>query len=707
MGYARNQIQQAIDISQQRYKSANDTFALLDILSELEKEQVIVLFFFCLFEKKVNHNRQASLETEAPLETEDWELVDRVPSAPKAKSEDIEESEVQFTLFVFDMFELQTIKVMKVMLEMGFEKESIQAAIDSCPKNLGAQCTMDTVSEYLLSGGNINSKKEESKEKEIEKGVVVMLVMDETVVEVRLEKLRIGMLRQKIERNLLGSLSVVDVEIKDAKGHVIETNQQLFNAFHSHTDRPCFFVTKKNDSFKKIKLHIWRTLKNKSVTETTNPVLNAVIEKPHADIICLQGSEQDALAALQKVTHTRPSLQVIVIFSTSKPAKLYYQVLLFFFLRGPPPPLQRNLFFFFFKKKKNLAKFREQETIWSGDYSSINSEIVASKQIIVTHAKTLSKKHQFFQCVDLCILHGFNIPSKQSLKTRNDWFLYQAFRSDCQMVVFASSRSFLADICKLVAQRKRTILLYMPSKGLFHNIPLPDITNLSFTKQSLEMWTEKKKEKPEKKEGEKLSKKQRQRARNEKFAQLREGLKSIGLIGTCMDIFIRHHIDDSTLPLLDEKALTNIKELTLGDRIKILKWLQQYQSRSSSSLSSSAPSSLSSSSSSSTTTTITPITTTPITITPITTTPITTTPFQNTHPSTTTNSFPTNDAEDSKEKENESKGLCVCCYDAKANMVFIPCGHLSLCEECAKERPDTCPICNRQGTSNKILFAGI
>jgi len=42
-------------------------------------------------------------------------------------------------------------------------------------------------------------------------------------------------------------------------------------------------------------------------------------------------------------------------------------------------------------------------------------------------------------------------------------------------------------------------------------------------------------------------------------------------------------------------------------------------------------------------------------------------------------------------------GECAVCFDNKPDVVIIPCGHIALCENCAKkvqERSNLCPICN-------------
>ena len=46
-------------------------------------------------------------------------------------------------------------------------------------------------------------------------------------------------------------------------------------------------------------------------------------------------------------------------------------------------------------------------------------------------------------------------------------------------------------------------------------------------------------------------------------------------------------------------------------------------------------------------------------------------------------------------KENErlrEERLCRICYDREANIVFVPCGHLATCGNCASAFRD-CPVC--------------
>ncbi|OLQ07407.1 Baculoviral IAP repeat-containing protein 2 [Symbiodinium microadriaticum] len=53
-------------------------------------------------------------------------------------------------------------------------------------------------------------------------------------------------------------------------------------------------------------------------------------------------------------------------------------------------------------------------------------------------------------------------------------------------------------------------------------------------------------------------------------------------------------------------------------------------------------------------------------------------------------------------RRRQVQNQCVVCLDAPANMAFVPCGHLAVCEACAGqlERP-ICPVCRQ--TSQSIL----
>ena len=50
--------------------------------------------------------------------------------------------------------------------------------------------------------------------------------------------------------------------------------------------------------------------------------------------------------------------------------------------------------------------------------------------------------------------------------------------------------------------------------------------------------------------------------------------------------------------------------------------------------------------------------------------------------------------------------LCLICMTEKKNMAFIPCGHLSTCEECSiKYKDDKCIVCRKEfSISYKIFF---
>ena len=48
---------------------------------------------------------------------------------------------------------------------------------------------------------------------------------------------------------------------------------------------------------------------------------------------------------------------------------------------------------------------------------------------------------------------------------------------------------------------------------------------------------------------------------------------------------------------------------------------------------------------------------------------------------------------------------CVVCRDARRSFIFLPCGHLAACEECAAEQ-DRCPLCRVEATSKQRVFWG-
>ena len=53
-----------------------------------------------------------------------------------------------------------------------------------------------------------------------------------------------------------------------------------------------------------------------------------------------------------------------------------------------------------------------------------------------------------------------------------------------------------------------------------------------------------------------------------------------------------------------------------------------------------------------------------------------------------------------------SVGECVCCMERRADMVFVPCGHMSCCERCVSRmkvgKNTKCPICRRVGKGIKV-----
>ena len=53
----------------------------------------------------------------------------------------------------------------------------------------------------------------------------------------------------------------------------------------------------------------------------------------------------------------------------------------------------------------------------------------------------------------------------------------------------------------------------------------------------------------------------------------------------------------------------------------------------------------------------------------------------------------------------QDESECVVCRDARRNFIFLPCGHLAACEECAAEQ-DRCPLCRVEATSKQRVFWG-
>jgi len=126
-----------------------------------------------------------------------------------------------------------------------------------------------------------------------------------------------------------------------------------------------------------------------------------------------------------------------------------------------------------------------------------------------------------------------------------------------------------------------------------------------------------------------------------------------------MKIFIKHEINDKVLPNLKEKDLKDIDDLSVGARVRFMTWLENYQR-----LLLSAPASVSASTAAKT-------------------------------------------IEEKKER-NEDEMCCYCCENM-ANMVFVPCGHVSMCEKCTRltKNKDTCSVCREPGNSYKIFLAGV
>lgn len=40
--------------------------------------------------------------------------------------------------------------------------------------------------------------------------------------------------------------------------------------------------------------------------------------------------------------------------------------------------------------------------------------------------------------------------------------------------------------------------------------------------------------------------------------------------------------------------------------------------------------------------------------------------------------------------------VCVVCRQNPREMIMLPCGHVCLCEDCAEEITETCPVCRRK-----------
>ena len=50
--------------------------------------------------------------------------------------------------------------------------------------------------------------------------------------------------------------------------------------------------------------------------------------------------------------------------------------------------------------------------------------------------------------------------------------------------------------------------------------------------------------------------------------------------------------------------------------------------------------------------------------------------------------------------------MCKICFVNKANMAFVPCGHMSICEGCAEFLPNKnkCIICRGRATTIQKIF---
>lgn len=63
---------------------------------------------------------------------------------------------------------------------------------------------------------------------------------------------------------------------------------------------------------------------------------------------------------------------------------------------------------------------------------------------------------------------------------------------------------------------------------------------------------------------------------------------------------------------------------------------------------------------------------------------------------------------DSEDSDNTDGNSCVVCMSEQRTQVFIPCGHVCCCEDCAKEMMDTnagkCPTCRQVSTGHYKIF---
>jgi len=113
---------------------------------------------------------------------------------------------------------------------------------------------------------------------------------------------------------------------------------------------------------------------------------------------------------------------------------------------------------------------------------------------------------------------------------------------------------------------------------------------------------------------------------------------------------MKHEINDKVLPNLKEEDLKDMKGLSIGARVTFMTWLKSYIAQ------------------------LEP-------------------PTEATY----------------EEKESNECVICCCCYENMANMAFMPCGHVSMCEQCTQkcENKNVCSVCKGPGRACKIYLVGV
>ena len=54
-----------------------------------------------------------------------------------------------------------------------------------------------------------------------------------------------------------------------------------------------------------------------------------------------------------------------------------------------------------------------------------------------------------------------------------------------------------------------------------------------------------------------------------------------------------------------------------------------------------------------------------------------------------------------------NKGICKICYEEESSFIYIPCGHLCICQNCKDKilnRSIKCPMCNKSGEIYKVYI---